>query len=161
MKWGAPCYTHGGKHVVGVAGFRDYFALWFHQGAALKDDAGVLINAQEGKTKALRQWRMERKRDIKAAIIKRYVKESIANFDAGNVIPKQRTKTPIEIPKELQNAMRRTKGATAAFKALSPSCRREYANYIAEAKRDATKLRRIEKILPMILNGGGLNDRYR
>ena len=47
VKWGAPCYTHDGKNVVGIAGFKNYFGLWFHQGALLADAEGVLINAQE------------------------------------------------------------------------------------------------------------------
>ena len=55
IKWGAPCYTSNGKNVVGLMAFKSYFGLWFHQGVSLKDDAKVLINAQEGKTKALRQ----------------------------------------------------------------------------------------------------------
>ena len=54
IKWGAPCYTFDGKNIVGMAGFKSYFGLWFHQGALLADDAGVLINAQEGTTRALR-----------------------------------------------------------------------------------------------------------
>ena len=86
IKWGAPCYTHKGKNVVGVGAFKSYFGLWFHQGALLKDDNNVLINAQEGKTKALRQWRMTSASEIKAAIIKRYVKEAIAHTDAGREI---------------------------------------------------------------------------
>ena len=53
VKWGGPCYTWKGKNVVGVGAFKSYFGLWFHQGALLSDDAGVLINAQEGKTRAL------------------------------------------------------------------------------------------------------------
>ena len=160
VKWGAPCYTWNGKNVVGIGGFKSYFGLWFHQGALLDDTAGVLINAQEGKTKALRQWRMSAAKDIKPAIIRRYVKESIAHIDAGQEIKADRTK-PIVVPGELQNAMRRQKGATAAFRELRPGLQREYANYVAEAKRDETKQRRIEKILPMIVAGKGLNDRYR
>jgi uncharacterized protein YdeI (YjbR/CyaY-like superfamily) len=58
VKWGGPCYTCDGKNVVGIAGFKSYFGLWFHQGALLKDPKKVLMNAQEGKTKAMRQWRM-------------------------------------------------------------------------------------------------------
>ena len=58
VKWGGPCYTYDGKNVVGLAGFKSCFGLWFHQGALLKDKKRVLINAQEGTTKALRQWRM-------------------------------------------------------------------------------------------------------
>lgn len=86
IKWGAPRYTHNGKNVIGVGAFKSYFGLWFHQGALLKDDNNVLINAQEGKTKALRQWRMTSASEIKAAIIKRYVKEAIAHTDAGREI---------------------------------------------------------------------------
>ncbi len=62
VKWGAPCYTHDGKNVVGMASFKSYVGLWFHQGALLGDKKKVLINAQEGKTKALRQWRFRRRR---------------------------------------------------------------------------------------------------
>jgi len=78
VKWGMPCYTSSGKNVVSLVGFKSYFGLWFHQGASLKDVDGVLINAQEGKTKALRQWRMTSRQDIRTAIIKRYLKEAAA-----------------------------------------------------------------------------------
>ncbi len=160
IKWGAPCYTHNGKNVVGIGAFKSYFGLWYHQRALLADDAGVLINAQQGKTRALRQWRMSSMKDIKAAIIKRYVKESVANVDSGRQIKAKRAQ-PIDVPQELHNALRRLKGATSAFHALRPGLQREYADYVASARRDDTKARRIEKILPMIVAGAGLNDRYR
>ena len=160
VKWGGPCYTHKGKNIVGIGGFKSYFGLWFHQGALLKDDKGVLINAQEGKTKALRQWRMASSKDIKPRIIKSYVKEAISLVDKGKEIKADRT-APIKVPEELQKAMRRYKGATAAFKKLRRGLQREYADYIAMAKRDETKQKRIAKILPMIVAGIGLNDKYR
>jgi uncharacterized protein YdeI (YjbR/CyaY-like superfamily) len=160
VKWGAPCYTWRGKNVVGIGGFKSYFGLWFHQGALLPDDAGVLINAQEGRTKALRQWRMSSASDIKPRLIRRYVKEAIANIGAGREIRAERSKA-ILAPDELHNALRRYKGATAAFRELRPGLQREYADYVTGAKRDETKQRRIEKILPMIVAGKGLNDKYR
>jgi len=134
--------------------------LWFHQGALLEDSHGVLINAQEGKTKALRQWRMTSATDITPAVIKRYVKEAMALVDAGNEIKPERRNTVV-VPNDLQKAMRRHKGALAAFRTLTPGRQREYADYIASAKRDDTKQKRIEKILPMISAGAGLNDKYR
>ena len=160
VKWGAPCYTHDGKNVVGIGAFKSYFGLWFHQGALLKDSANVLINAQEGKTRALRQWRMQSANDIKPAIIRRYVKEAIGHIDAGTQVQPRRSR-PVVVPDELTRALRRRKGALAAFRRLRPGLQREYANYIAEAKRDDTKARRVDKILPMIVAGVGLNDRYR
>jgi len=160
VKWGAPCYTWNGKNVVGIGGFKSYFGLWFHQGALLKDDEKVLINAQEGKTKALRQWRMTSIAEIKPALIKRYVKEAIAHVDAGREIKATRART-VEVPGEFARAMRKHKGATAAFRGLTPGRQREYSEYIASAKRDDTRQTRIAKVLPMIVAGIGLNDRYR
>ncbi|MDJ0941513.1 MAG: YdeI/OmpD-associated family protein [Woeseiaceae bacterium] len=160
VKWGGPCYTWRGRNIVGIGAFKAYFGLWFHQGALLDDDAGVLVNAQEGKTRALRQWRMCSATDIKPAIIRRYVKHAIAVVDEGREIKADRGKA-IEVPEALSSALRRERGATAAFRGLSPGKQREYAEHVASAKREDTKTRRIAKILPMILAGAGLNDKYR
>ncbi len=160
VKWGAPCYTHRGKNVVGMSGFKSYFGLWYHQGALLKDDKKVLMNAQEGKTRALRQWRMSAATDIKPSIIKRYITESVQYLDAGKEIKAERNK-PIIVPPHLQAAFEAHSGAQQAYSKLRPGLQREYADYVADAKREDTKLKRIDKILPMILEGVGLNDKYR
>ena len=159
IKWGAPCYTANGKNVVGMAAFKAYFGLWFHQGALLADEAGVLINAQEGKTKALRQWRFASAKEIKPRIIKRYVREAIALAAEGRSIKPERQK-PLSIPAELSDALARSKKSSTAFASLSKGKQREYADYIAEAKREETKLKRVDKILPMIAAGQGLHDKY-
>ena len=79
IKWGGPVYTNAdGKNVVGIGGFKSYFGLWFFEGAALEDKEEVLINAQPGKTKMLRQWRMTSVKEIRPAVIKKYVKEAAA-----------------------------------------------------------------------------------
>lgn len=160
VKWGAPCYTYDGKNVVGLAGFKSYFGLWFHQGALLKDDEGVLMNAQQGTTRALRQWRMNSAKDIRAAVIKRYVREAIALVKDGRSIAPTRKKSLV-VPPELQQALGRNKATQKKFAAMSLGKQREYAEYIASAKQAATKLRRLDKILPMIADGVGLNDKYR
>ena len=160
VKWGAPCYTYQGKNVVGIGAFKSYFGLWFHQGAQIPDPNKVLINCQEGKTKALRQWRMESGKEIKATVIKQYVKEAIAVVDQGKEIKPDRSK-PVVVPAILKKALTQNKKANTAFKALTKGKQREYTDYIAEAKQEKTKLNRIEKILPMIESGIGLNDKYR
>ena len=160
VKWGSPCYTYRGKNVVGIGGFKTYFGLWFHQGALLEDKAGKLINAQERKTKALRQWRMTSRDDIDADLILRYVDEAIALVEGNKEIKAERNRA-LDLPEELASGLRRTRGATVAFRKLTPGRQREYANYVAEAKRVATRQSRTEKILPMIIAGKGLNDRYR
>ncbi|MCA8958916.1 MAG: YdeI/OmpD-associated family protein [Planctomycetes bacterium] len=160
VKWGAPCYTFAGKPVVGMAAFKSYFALWFHQGALLADPHGVLISAQEGRTKALRQWRFASKKEIAARRIQSYVKEAVERARAGERVPIDRSK-PLILPVELKQALAASPEIEAAFAALTPGRRREYADHVAEAKRDATRQKRVEKILPMIAAGVGLHDRYR
>lgn len=160
LKWGAPCYTFDGQNVVGVASFKSYFGLWFHQGALLRDEANVLINAQKGTTKALRQWRMSSAADIKVGVVKSYVKEAIQLVKDGRKIEPARNK-PVVVPPELKTAFNKNAKAAKAFDKLRMGLQREYANYITDAKQSATKTRRIEKILPMIVSGNGLNDKYR
>ena len=160
VKWGGPCYTFDGRNVVGMAGFKSYFGLWFHQGALLKDDQQVLVNAQEGTTKALRQWRMQSAMEIRPAVIRKYVKEAIQLVKDGRQIGPEKRSAPV-VPPELGKALAKSKSAQQKFNELTPGKQREYAEYIASAKRDDTKQKRLDKILPMIRSGVGLNDRYR
>lgn len=160
VKWGAPCYTHAGKNVVGIVGFKAHFCLWFHQGSLLSDPSNVLINAQEGVTQAQRQWRMTDAAEIKPTVIKRYLKEAIALVQAGRSVAPRRGK-PVVVPPELQAALHAEPALQEAFDALTVGPRREFAAYIADAKQAATRRRRIEKILPMLRAGRGLNDKYR
>ncbi|MFT5527506.1 MAG: hypothetical protein ACI9G1_005448 [Pirellulaceae bacterium] len=160
VKWGAPCYTYNGKNIVGMGSFKSYCGLWFFQGALLSDPHKVLINAQEGTTKALRQWRFNSIQDIKVRRIKAYVAEALTNAKRGKQIRPDRSK-PITVPAELKSAFTKNKKAAAAFNELTKGKQREYTEYIADAKRDETKQSRIKKILPMIAAGQGLNDKYR
>lgn len=159
IKWGLPTYVVGNKHVIGLGAFKSYAGLWFHQGVFLQDQAGKLINAQEGKTKAMRQWRFHSKEDIDIPLIKAYVLEAIENQKQGReILPEQK---PLIIPDELQKALGINSQLATAFEQLNLTKKREYTNYIAEAKRAVTKASRLEKIIPMILAGVGLNDKYR
>ncbi|MBO6881709.1 DUF1801 domain-containing protein [Winogradskyella sp.] len=161
VKWSMPTYCLNGKNVLGLGAFKNHFCLWFHNGVFLKDEHNLLINAQENKTKALRQMRFISIDDINDALVLSYIKESIANQRAGKEIkPKKATKTFV-IPDELDTVFRSNSELDTAFKALTPGKQREYCEYISEAKRDATKIKRIEKITPMIIEGVGLNDKYK
>ena len=162
VKWGMPVYTVHGQNIVGIGVFKTYFGLWFYQGAMLDDPASVLINAQEGKTKALRQWRMHSARDIKTGTIKKYIREAIMNAREGKQISIAKAKvTYPKIDGALAELLATSKNLKTAFGKLSPAKQAEYARYVLEAKRETTKQSRIEKIRPLILEGKGLNDKYR
>jgi uncharacterized protein YdeI (YjbR/CyaY-like superfamily) len=158
-KWGGPVYTLNGKNVLGIGGFKNYFSIWFYKGVFLKDEAGVLVNANEENTKSLRQWRFESVKDINEELILAYVNEAIAVEQVGLGIKPQGREIPV--PGVLQQELDANTGLKVAFEAFTPFKQKEFNEYITEAKQEKTKLARLEKIRPMILDGRGLNDRYR
>ncbi|PHR13105.1 MAG: hypothetical protein COA40_06250 [Aequorivita sp.] len=160
IKWGKPTYTLDGKMVVGMADFKNHLALWFHQGVFLKDKHQKLINAQEGVTKALRQWRFEENDKIEPEIVLEYIEEAIANCKAGKELKPVRKKS-ISIPSLLEDAFKKDASLKNHFQKLTPGKQREYAEHIGQAKREATQQSRLEKCIPMIKNGVGLHDKYK
>lgn len=162
VKWGTPTYTLDGKNVVGLAAFKNHCALWFHQGVFLKDEKKKLVNAQEGTTKALRQWRFEQGDKLNKRLVQSYIKEAISNQRAGKEIKAAKPATgKVTVPDELQQALNKNKKLQVAFLKLTPGKQREYISHIAGAKQAATRLSRVEKIIPLIQAGHGLHDKYR
>ncbi|HAH38823.1 MAG TPA: hypothetical protein DEQ87_17825 [Algoriphagus sp.] len=160
VKWGMPVFTLDGKNVLGFAGMKHHFAVWFYNGVFLKDQHQVLINAQEGKTKAMRQWRMESEADLDEKVFLELVQEAISNEQKGLVWKPEKSKE-LELPDLLKEKLKADSKLKKAFELLTPYKQKEYAEYITEAKREATQVSRLEKIIPMILEGKGLNDRYK
>lgn len=160
IKWGVPTYTINGKNVVGIGAFKNYVGLWFFNGSFLKDTHKKLINAQEGKTKGLRQWRFLSVDEMDESLILEYLNEAIENQKAGKTIKITRGK-PVVIPPELQKILDENKELKSFFEGFTNSKQREFADHIADAKREVTKVKRLEKIIPMILFGVGLHDKYK
>src|SRR3546814_425987 len=86
FKWGNDIYTYSGKHVIGWRGFKDFFSLWFYNGVFLEDKDGVLVNASEGKTKALRQWRFTDVNQMDEKKILKYIEDAIQTIKDGKEI---------------------------------------------------------------------------
>lgn len=158
-KWGGPVYVYEKKNVIGLGGFKDYFAIWFFNGVFLKDDKKKLINAQEEVTKSLRQWRFASKEEINEKEILEYILEAIENEKQGKIIKPSKKEA---IVSELLNVeMVKNPALKDAFEKFSPYKQYEFLEYIETAKQEKTKLSRIEKVIPMILGNVGLNDKYR
>lgn len=159
IKWGIPVFTFNGRNVVGVAGFKSHFTLWFYQGVFLNDESEVLTNAQEGKTKGLRQWRFTALDQINEPLILAYLYEAIENEKQGKQL-KPEAKGKLVVPAILDDALKNDT-LRQCFESLTPYKQNEYIEYITEAKQDKTKLARLEKIKPLIMQGLGLNDKYK
>ena len=159
IKWGGPVYLFNKKNVVGIGGFKEYFTIWFFNGVFLKDEKKKLINAQEDKTKSLRQWRFTSKEEVNETEVLAYILEAIENEKQGKIIKPSKKETIVS--ELLEKEMSQNKVLAEAFQKFSPYKQYEFLEYIETAKQQKTKLSRIEKVIPMMLGNIGLNDKYR
>jgi len=158
-KWGGEVYTINNKNVLGIGGFKNYFTIWFWNGVFLKDEAKVLVNANEGVTKGLRQWRFADVAEINEKLILKYIHEAIANEKAGlSIKPEKKEAMKCDF---FENELKKDSKLNAAFDKFSPYKQKEFWEYMATAKQEKTKITRFEKIKPMIMENHGLNDKYR
>ena len=158
FKWMHPCYTFDDKNIVLIHGFKDYCALLFHKGALLKDPHGILIQQTEN-VQAARQIRFTSVQQIDELqlILKTYIDEAIAVEKAGLQIEFKKN-TEYAIPEELQNKFDEIPELKSSFEALTPGRQRAYLLHFSGAKQAKTRESRIEKYIPHILNGKGLDD---
>ena len=161
IKWNAPTYTLNGKNVIGLGAFKNHFGIWFFNGVFLKDEDNLLVNAQEGKTKALRQMRFTSIEDIDKEKVLNYVLEAIENQKLGKETKPQRASKEIVVPDALKTILKSAPKLAEAFNQLTPGKQKEYCIHISEAKRETTKLKRLEIIIPLILKQKGLYDKYK
>lgn len=159
IKWGQPTYTFNNKNVLAISAFKEHFAIWFFKGSLLSDPNGHLHNVQEGKTKAMRQLRFSSFEEINEDLVMNFVAQAIKNQKAGLEVEID-VNREVPIPDLLEKAFSEDAELRAHFNELTPGRQREYAEYITTAKQDATKHRRLRKIIPMVKSGIGLNDKY-
>ena len=158
VKWGVPCYTSQTRNIVLIHGFKEYCALLFFKGALLQDAQGLLIQQTEN-VQAARQMRFTNLPEIiaLAATIQAYVAEAIAVEEAGLQVPYKKT-AEFDMPEEFITKLEEVPGLQDAFDALTPGRQRAYLLHFAQPKQAKTRMARIEKWVPHILNGKGLDD---
>jgi len=158
LKWGCPCYTFENNNIVLIHVFKEYCALLFFKGALLKDTKGILIQ-QTQNVQAARQIRFTNVQEIGKmnSVLKAYIEQAIKVEKAGLKVT-LKTTAEFKIPEEFQNKLDKNPTLKKDFEALTPGRQRAYILYFAAAKQSKTREARIEKCMPQILNGKGLND---
>jgi uncharacterized protein YdeI (YjbR/CyaY-like superfamily) len=158
LKWGCPCYTYQGTNIVLIHVFKEYCAFLFFKGSLLKDANGILIQ-QTKNVQAARQVRFTNVKEIikLEAILKDYIHEAVEVEKAGLKVVLKKT-SEYTIPEELQNKLDENPALNAAFGALTPGRQRAYIYFFSQPKQSKTRASRVEKSIPQILKGKGLND---
>jgi uncharacterized protein YdeI (YjbR/CyaY-like superfamily) len=158
LKWGVPCYTFQQKNILLLHVFKAYCAILFHKGALLRDDEGILIQQTE-QVQAARQIRFTHVREIVAAapLIKAYIFEAIEVEKAGLKVA-FKPPAAFAIPEEFQITLDENPDVKAAFEALTPGRQRGYLLHFSQPKQAKTRAARVEKWIPHIRDGKGIND---
>ncbi len=158
LKWGVPCYTFEGKNVVLIHGFKEYCAILFMKGALMPDAKGILIQQTEN-VQSARQVRFTSAEEIVKlkATIRVYVNEAIKIERSGLKVELKKT-AEYEVPEEFQSKLDKDKNLRSAFEALTPGRQRAYIYYFSQAKQSKTREARVDKYIPQILDGKGLDD---
>jgi len=157
LKWGKPCFTFEGKNVAIIQPFKDHCALMFFKGALLEDKRGLLRSQGENTQAALR-LEFTSEAQIKKTLLESYVKAAIAVEKQGLKVD-FKAKRELELPQELSQIFVKNRKLAQAFEALTPGRRRAYVLHFNGAKQSQTRTARIEKVIPLILAGKGMNDR--
>ncbi|CAH0183192.1 hypothetical protein SRABI27_01310 [Pedobacter sp. Bi27] len=158
LKWGVPCYTLNNSNIVLIHDFKEYCAFLFFKGVLLNDTAGILIQ-QTKNVQVGRQVRFTNALEIVElkAILKTYIYEAIEVEKAGLKVELKKT-TEYNIPDEFQQKLDHIPDLKTAFEALTPGRQRGYLLHFAAAKQAKTREARVEKFIPQILSGKGLDD---
>ena len=158
LKWGQACYDLDGGNVVLIHGFKDYCALLFMKGALLKDPKGILIQ-QTKNVQAARQIRFASLADIneQKAAVRAYLREAIAVEKSG-VKVQMKSAAQFDVPEEFLKRLDDDPNLAEAFYRLTPGRQKGYLLHFAGAKQSATRAARVEKHVPRILKGHGLDD---
>lgn len=157
IKWGKPCYSHDDANIAIVQEFSDNLALMFFKGILLDDSAEVLEEVGPN-SHAARRMTFTSVEDVEthANVVTAYVGEAIAVEDAGTEVP---PRPEHELAPELAERLAQDPELAEAFDELTPGRQRGYHLHVSGAKQSSTRKRRVDRIVPRILEGKGLRDR--
>ena len=161
IKWSMPFFVYKGQLMGNLAAFKQHCSLGFFGPAmreVLKKDGFEGDNGMGslGKITSLKDLPSDKK-------LLGYIAQAAGLIDDGAKVmsrPKKAPKPAPEVPAELTAALKKNKAAAKVFAEFSPSCKREYVEWITEAKRQETKEKRISQAVEWIAEGKQRNWKY-
>ncbi len=157
FKWRLPCYSYNGGNVVIIQPFKACLGMMFFKGTLLKDSKAILV-ANGPNSQSSRRLELRSVQEISklAPVIKAYIEEAKALEISGAKV--EFKKKVQSIPDELKKIFTKSPKLKKAFESLTPGRQRAYLLHFSGAKQSLTRQSRIEKSIPRILEGKGMND---
>jgi len=160
-RWNAPGFDHGGI-MIGLHGFKTCVSVWFHKGALLKDTHGLFVLTEKDEERGIRKYKVNEGEPINekafADLVKQAVKLNGAGTKLGDAKPASKA---LVVPPELENCLKKDEEAWEHWENFNHSHKKEYVEWIDDAKKDETRKRRIAQALEMIREGVGKEDKHR
>ncbi|HEY4965448.1 MAG TPA: YdeI/OmpD-associated family protein [Puia sp.] len=162
IKWSFPNYEAHGSMLCSMAAFKEHCAFGFWKASLLKDPEAILQVKDRNAMGHLD--RIGSLKDLPAdRILVAYIKEA-ALLNKNNIKvarPKATPKKELSVPKSLAAALKKNKKAAAFFEEFSPSGRREYIEWITEAKTEETLSKRLATTIEWLSEGKSRNWKYK
>ncbi len=157
VKWGMPTFQYGGRILCGMAAFKQHASFGFWQHAQVMETGERTGMGSFGKMTTVRDFPARR-------TLVSLIRKAMALIDAGPKPDAARTaratKPALRVPADLRDALAANAAAKKAFDGFSPSARRDYIEWITEAKRAETRTRRLEQALAWLAEGKTRNWKY-
>jgi uncharacterized protein YdeI (YjbR/CyaY-like superfamily) len=154
VKWGMPHFTHNGKNIAGMAAFKAHCAVMVHGDGRQEQRDGM---GSYGKLNSLKD--LPDDSELAAKLVE--ARERIDS--AGSAVrraPRREPKAELPVPQDFAAALRENPAARATFEGFPPSQRREYVEWVSEAKRDATRAKRLATSIEWLAEGKRRNWKY-
>jgi uncharacterized protein YdeI (YjbR/CyaY-like superfamily) len=156
LKWGKICFSFQGANVAIIQPFKEHCSLMYFKGVLLKDTSG-LLRSQGQNTQSAMRLEFTNEAQVTKTLVKSYTNQAIAVEKAGTKV-EFKAKDALEIPSELSLILKKDRKLEKAFYSLTPGRQRAYVLHFTGAKQSKTRTARIEKWIPKILAGMGMND---
>lgn len=160
-KWNSPHFDHDGV-MIGFAAFKNHVAVWFHKGALIKDPKKLFASDSKTEAKGIRGYKLKEGDAINEKgfvdLVAQAVKLNQSGVKLGDAKP---LKKALQIPAEFEQCLKTHEDVWKNWSKFSYSHKKEYIEWITEAKQEETRKRRIAKALEMIHEGLGKNDMFK
>lgn len=160
-KWNSPHFEHDGI-MIGLHGFKNFVSVWFHKGALLKDTHKLFDKPEKDEDKGIRKVKFHEGDAINEKafmdLVKQAVKVNQSGAKLGDAKPARKT---LLVPPELENCLKKDEEAWANWEKFNYTHKKEYVEWIVDAKQDETRKRRIAQALEMIREGVGKQDKHK
>jgi len=157
----SPSFDHDGI-MIGLHGFKTFVSVWFHKGALLKDTSKLFEKLEKGEDKGIRAYKVQDGEAIDEAAFMDLVKQAVRVNQSGAKLTDARpARKALVVPTDLEGCLKKDDQAWVHWEKFNYTHKKEYVEWITDAKQEETRKRRIAQALEMIRDGMGKEDKHR